>query len=364
MSEIAYILSVNEMNLRKYFDYRKIMTLLTAVLGLTICLRYSAQCADGIRKGLLFCVEALVPSLFLFMALSSYLVKSGFAELLTKPFGRLSRVLFGISPVGLSVILLSLIGGYPVGARCAAMLYEQKKIGEKEAEKLVMIAVCAGPGFLLSFIGNALLGNAAAGRLLLYSELIGTVVTGVIIGRAMRVQPSKRRRPTFETPAPNLLVACVTEASRATFYMCAMVVLCAALIEVIAAVSPNETLTDILSAAMEITSGCRRMCGRYPLQQIAFFIGFSGISVHLQIYAGAGDLPLRKGLFFLYRILQGIITAALTYILLMIFPVEQSVFSTVDVPLTLSRSATLFGSGALILSSLCFLGSIHHTTRR
>ena len=48
----------------------------------------------------------------------------------------------------------------------------------------------------------------------------------------------------------------------------------------------------------------------------------------------------------------------------MIFPVEQSVFSTVDVPLTLSRSATLFGSGALILSSLCFLGSIHHTTRR
>ncbi len=343
MSEIAYILSVNEMNLRKYFDYRKIITLLTAVLGLTICLRYSAQCADGIRKGLLFCVEALVPSLFLFMALSSYLVKSGFAELLTKPFGRLSRVLFGISPVGLSVILLSLIGGYPVGARCAAMLYEQKKIGEKEAEKLVMIAVCAGPGFLLSFIGNALLGNAAAGRLLLYSELIGTVVTGVIIGRAMRVQPSKRRRPTFETPAPNLLVTCVTEASRATFYMCAMVVLCAALIEVIAA---------------------RRMCGRYPLQQIAFFIGFGGISVHLQIYAGAGDLPLRKGLFFLYRILQGIITAALTYILLMIFPVEQSVFSTVDVPLTLSRSATLFGSGALILSSLCFLGSIHHTTRR
>ncbi len=364
MRKLAYILSVNEMKWQRLFDLRKIITLITAITGLYICLRYSSECAEGIRKGLLFCVEALVPSLFMFMALSSYIVKSGFAERLTKPFIRLSQTLFGMSPVGLSVILLSMIGGYPVGARCAAMLYEQKKIGRREAEKLVMIAVCAGPGFLMSYVGNALLGNGKAGRLLLYAELIGVILTGIIIGKLMRIEPSQVRRTALEKPAQNLLVTSVTDASRATFHMCAMVVLCAAMIEVIAAVSTNETLTDILSAALEITTGCQRMCAQYPLYLIAFFIGFGGISVHLQIYAGVGDLPIQKGLFFQYRILQGIITAALTYILLMIFPVEQSVFSTVDVPLTLTRSATLFGSGALILSSLCFLGSVRQIRKK
>ena len=363
MRAIAYILSVKKMINKKMFRIRKLTTLLITVMGLYVCLRFPAQCADGIRKGMLFCVEALVPSLFMFMALSSYLIKSGLAQSLTKRFGKISQIFFGVPQVGLSVILLSMIGGYPVGARCAAILYEQNIIDQKTAQKLVMSAVCAGPGFLINFVGNTLLGNGKAGRLLLYAELIGVIATSIIIGKSIFVEPVKLRRPSTKA-ASNLLVSSVTDASRATFHMCSMVVLCAAMIEVVAAVSPNETLTDFISAILEITTGCRRMCGRFPLYQIAFFIGFGGISVHLQIYAGIGNLALRKDLFFLCRILQGIITGAVTYIFLMIFPVEQSVFSSVDVPLTLSRSATLFGSGALILSSLCFLGSIHHKIRR
>ena len=145
--------------------------------------------------------------------------------------------------------------------------------------------------------------------------------------------------------------------------MCAMVVVCAAMIEVVAAVSPSAMITDIASAFIEITTGCHRMCGSYPLYLIAFFIGFGGISVHLQIYAGLGELTVKKTLFFLFRIIQGIITAISAYILLMIFPVEQSVFNSVNTPLTLSKSATLAGSAALVFSSLCFLGSVHYAKR-
>ena len=364
MSRDEYILTVNDMNLRKIIDFRKITALFFAVFGIYLCLRFSAECAEGIRKGILFCIKALVPSLFLFMALSSYIVKSGIAEWFSKPLEGLAKGLFGVSAAGLSVILLSMIGGYPVGARCAAALYEERRIGIKEAEKLVCITVCAGPGFLLNYVGGALLNNAEAGRILLFAELIGTILAGVIIGRSISAEPPHTAHAAKQS-GNNLLISSVADASKATFHMCAMVVICSAFIEVISAVSPSPSLTDILSAFIEITTGCQRMCGRYPLYLIAFFVGFGGISVHLQIYAGIGKLAVNKVLFFLFRILQGIITAAAAYILLMIFPVEQSVFNSSDVPLTFAKSATLFGSGALVLSSLCFIGSVHqHQIRR
>lgn len=346
------------MNYKKLFRIRNIIRLPTVILGIYICLKYAAECTQGIKTGILFCIEVLVPSLFLFMALSSYAVKSDIAETAAKPFSKLSRFLFRLPSDAFAAILLSIISGYPVGAKVTAMLYERGQLSESEAQKTACIAVCAGPGFLMNYVGRALLGSQSAGAVLLAAQMIGLLLSGFFAGRFIPSKPcGSRRRSTISTGG-NLLTDAVADASRAVFGMCGMVVICAALIEVIAAISPNSLITDIASAFIEITTGCDRMCGRYPLYLIAFFIGFGGISVHLQIYAGIGSLSLNKGLFFLCRIIQGIFTAAAAYILFMIFPVELSVFNSTDAPLTIAKSATLAGSAALVLSSLCFLGSI------
>ena len=346
------------MKIKKLFCNRNIIRLPTVILGIYICLRYAAECTKGIENGILFCIEVLAPSLFLFMALSSYIVKCGFAQILAKPSGKITRFLFRLPPIAASAILLSMIGGYPVGARIACMLYESGELSASEARKTACIAVCAGPGFLLNYVGRALIGSVEAGTVLLASQIIGMLLTGFIAGRLIPSKPEYSRRAVTAQASGNLLTGSVESASRSIFQLCGMVVICSALIEVIATVSPSGIVTDIASAMVEITTGCDRMCGRYPLYLIAFFIGFGGISVHLQIYAGMGKLSLNKGLFFLCRIIQGIFTAAAAYILFMVFPIQQSVFNSTDAPLTFSRSATLAGSAALVLSSLCFLGSI------
>ncbi|MBQ6337251.1 MAG: hypothetical protein IJI50_08485 [Ruminococcus sp.] len=328
-------------------------------LGIFLCLKYAEECSRGIRNGILFCIQVLVPSLFFMMVLSAYLIKSGTAERIARPLDGLSRRLFRLPYPSLAVIILAMIGGYPVGARCAEMLYEDGKLSAGNAERTAYIAVCAGPGFLMNFVGRALLGSPEAGLLLLTAQILSTLILALLIGRIIR-------RPQTETHPQNgiirgkgTLIDAVADASRSTFHMCAMVVICTALIEVIATVSPIPTLTDISSAAIEITSGCAILCRRYPLALIAFFIGFGGISVHLQIFAACRKLPIRHGIFVLFRVLQGIITAGLTYILLMVFPIEVSVFNSTEAPLSAARSATLIGSAALVISALCFLGSVH-----
>lgn len=354
----AYILSVSEMNLKGIFSIRKIITLSAVVIGCFFCLHDAEACSEGVRKGILFCIEVLVPSLYLFMALSSVLIRSGYGVALSKPLKGSAYHLFRLPPEGLAVILLTMLGGYPVGARCAAALYRQGSISRSDAEKSAYIAVCAGPGFLINYVGCALLNNRQAGIALLIAEIVGVIISGFIVGRIMHSDPLPYPRSSQRIRSEDLLIASVTDASIATFHLCGMVVICTAMISVIEKNSPDPTLTDIASALIEITEGCHRMCGDYPLILIAFFLGFGGISVHLQVYAGAGKLNIHKGLFFLFRMMQGIITAAAAYAYLMIFPIKQGVFHSTDAPLTLSKSATLAGSTALVLSSLCFIGSM------
>lgn len=363
MTDLAYILFGDDMKRKKLFCIRKILQLLFAVLAIIICLRYGTECSRGILNGILFCVEVLVPSLFLLMTIAAYLVKSGIAEAVAKPLNGVSKALFRLPYPSLAVILLALVGGYPVGARCAAIMTERGTLSEKQAQKTALIAVCAGPGFLINFIGRALLGSPEAGILLLITEVLATIVTGMIIGRAVKSEITPPAESIQKTNA-HLLTASVADASRSTFHMCAMVVLCSAMIEVLTAVSPDRGLTAILSSVMEITSGCAVLCGQYPLALIAFFIGFGGISVHLQIFAATGSIKIKPLLFFLYRIIQGIIASVATYTLLLIFPIEVKVFNSADLPLTVAKSATLIGSAALVICSLFFSASVSKLSKR
>lgn len=360
MSTGAYILSVKHM--KRFFRIRKVLLpLLLSGAGIPAAIRYSAECARGIANGIAFCTDVLVPSLFVFMVLTAYLIKSGAAAVLAKPFGWLARMM-RLPREAATAVVLSMIGGYPIGAGCVALLHDEGRISDSEAQKAALIAVAAGPGFLVNFVGKSLLHSAEAGNLLLAAQIAAVLLTGVIVGRTVNCSPPPCRKRLTKSGA-GAFVASVKSAADATFAMCAMVVLFAAIIEVIETVA-DRSAADFLSAFLEITTGCSRLSGRIPLYLTAFFIGFGGISVHCQIFAGLGGIPLNKALFLLFRIVEGMIAMAAAYIFLMITPMELSVFSSSDAPATAQRSATLAGSGALILAALCFIGSISSKMRR
>lgn len=328
-----------------------------AVTGIWLALRYSPECYRGIEKGVDFCLGVLVPSLFFFMAASAYLVQSGVVTVICKPFGKLSRILFGLPPEGSAAILLSMVGGYPVGAACAGMMNREGRLSPTEAAKTAYVAVAAGPGFLVSYVGAALLNNPQAGWLLLAAQATAVLLTGVIAGRTVKCEPllyvSGKRRVRGD-----LTVAAVRDASKAAFGMCAMVVIFSALIEICDTVVDEPTVCGYLSALLEITNGCSRISTGVPLYITAFFVGFGGLSVHFQIFSVLGEVPLNKGIFFLFRIIEGIIAMAAAYIYLMVTPMTTEVFNSTPAVPTAARSATLAGSAALVISGVLFIASI------
>ena len=72
---------------------------------------------NGASNGISYCLYTLVPSLFPFMVLSSFIIHSGISKFIGKLLQPVIQFLFYLPGSAGSVIIMSMIGGYPVGAR-------------------------------------------------------------------------------------------------------------------------------------------------------------------------------------------------------------------------------------------------------
>ena len=112
------------------------------VIGsMILLLWFAGEAAKGIRQGLSAACELLVPSLLPFMVLSSFLIRSGLSDYFGRCCGRMTRHWFRLPPETAGTILLSFIGGFPVGAKCVRLLYEQRKITAAQAEQMMLFSL-------------------------------------------------------------------------------------------------------------------------------------------------------------------------------------------------------------------------------
>lgn len=366
MLKTAYILLVK---LMRVFKIAKISEILPKILfAFSVCLLLlfcSKQSAEGALNGLRFCVEVLVPSLFPFMVLSSFTVKSGICSYFEKPLGKITRVLFGLCGSCGTTIFLSLVGGFPVGARGISTLYREKIIGEKQAEQMAYFAVCSGPGFLITFVGMSLFKSPKIGLLLFCASAIVVVVLGLFsrffVAKDENAFEAERQKK-IALPLSNAITEAASDGSKACIDMCAMVVIFSSFIAICDYyLSGLPELEKCCYVLLEVTSACNELCGSVKIEVIAFAVGFGGLCVHFQIFQALGDIKFSKCKFFIFRIVQGIFTAVTAKILFYFFPVEEVVFlnyQSCDNNGWLSSSVP--GSIMLIITAICFLCSLRN----
>ncbi len=338
-----------------------VIKVMSAVLICTGAVFFSAACTQGARDGIGFCLKVLVPSLFPFMAVSSFLVNSGIADTMGRPLDKITRAVFGLGHSFASVILLSLIGGYPIGAKTIAGLYKNKTADKAECEKAAMFAVCAGPGFLVNFVGMSLYGSKKTGIILLVSQMLSVVIIGIFIRFFYRNKSDDKcdKAVNFKPmPLSNAVVQSAVDSSKGMFVICAFVVLFSAFTGLLGEVVPSSDTKDCLLILLEVCSAVSKLAARKPIELIAFATGFGGLCVHFQIFSSLGELKINKLLFFCIRIIQGIITAVLTHLGLILFCSEQQVFSTATAKGAEIYGGTVISAIALLGTEICFLYSI------
>ena len=351
------------MNLYKCIGRTKLILIWTVVLaGFAGLFIFSEECKNGALNGLMLCLGVLIPSLFPFFILASFLAESHILDSITSVLNPIAKILLGLRGICIVPVLMALIGGYPVGARTVATLYKNKTISSQEAERLAVICCFAGPGFLVTFVGVSLLMSKESGIILLLSQIISGVilclVSRIIFGKC---EPVEENRITESPSISGALVSSVNSAVKSTAGMCGFVIafsiICAVLTDGFGA---NNIIGKGVVALLEVTTGVNLLSGEVSLEILSALTGFGGICVHLQIFRELKGVSYSKSRFYVFRFIQGAVCLLSTKLLLLAFPVRDAVFSTATEKPELTFYSGIAGSVALLATSALFIISTRH----
>lgn len=245
-------------------------------------------------------------------------------RLVPKTIQRLFHRLFGVGTDGATAIFLGWLCGFPVGARCAANLYEEKRIDGGEYKKLVCISSTPSPAFLIGAVGSGMLGSVSLGIALYTVSLISSIAVGIILGRTVHstspdnVKVGRERRISFS----EIFTKAVSESAVGMLNICAFVIFFSAFLGVLgqslAFLSLSDTAEALMFGIFELTSGLSRICAlplsvAFPLCALA--VGWSGLSVHFQTLSVCSRKPLGIPVYFLVHLLRAALCFVMAWIL-------------------------------------------------
>ena len=131
-------------------------------------------------KGIQLWGKSVLPTLLPFFLLTSVLASLGFVQKLGAKFSPLTQRLFRAEGISGYIYLMSVISGYPVGAKITAELYENGVLSRGQAIKISTFTSTSGPLFIIGAVGVGMFGNAKLGYLILLSHIIGAFLNGLI----------------------------------------------------------------------------------------------------------------------------------------------------------------------------------------
>ena len=349
------------------FFYKKNLNVVSIILCIFLGLCaviFSAQCKQGVLRGIDLCLNQLVPSLFIIIVIVELIIRCGISNIGGRLFTKFANIMFGVSRSGMWAILLSLVGGYPVGARAVATMYNRGEISYIEAVRLADVCVCAGTGFLINFVGASLLHNKNLGIILFVAQVMSVLVIATItrFTSRQRVINTKLNTIFTEQKFSSILVESVNSGAKTCLYMSSAVVAFSGFIALIQEVAlrlfGSDLAFNVLKITCEVTGACEEYADKVSLCMLGFIVGFGGICVHFQIFGILSKLDISKSRFLLFRVIQGMLTAGFVWVFLRIFPQTEQVFATISTTPTYDSNTTVFGATVLVLTMSVFIFTI------
>jgi len=314
----------------KLFDAVSSAALLALAAGLVL---FPKELAAAAGEGLDLSFRSVIPALFPFFVLSGTAVRLGAADRLGDLLAPAMGPLFGVGGGCAPAFALGLLGGYPVGAGTLAELCASGRCGKEEAGRALAFCNNTGPAFILGAVGAGVFGSTRAGVLLYVSHVLSAAAAGAALrGRgAPAGRPAPSRAAPHRESLPSAFVGAVRSSFLSALNICGFVTFFAVLIRLLTLagsalrISPDSAAAQrILAGALELSSGVWSLRGTAPgpgiMAAASFMLGWGGLSVHCQTLSICEEAGIPAKRHAPGKLLHGIFSAALTYLLCLIFP--------------------------------------------
>lgn len=317
---------------QKTYPYFSIILILISITALMLS---SKQAVESAKQGLYICANVIVPSLLPFFVLTSLLSVLGFPQLIAKWSGPFMRKAFGLSGQCCAPLILGLTGSYPVGAVTTVELYKNGLITKNEAQRLLPFCNNSGPAFIIGAAGVGIFRSSAAGLLLYLCHIAAALLVGVIFCSKKSESAKSAPLDCYQVQSlPQALAGSVKGAVTSTITICGFVVFFSVITGLLSYVGLFTSVAghiseylgfelsfsqSLLTGILELGSGIGSMYGLKTtpvnLALASFILGFGGLSVHCQTLAVLDGTGIKSTLHFAGRILHGLISAALVFVI-------------------------------------------------
>lgn len=329
---------------------------IVSLFVLIVFLLFPNEMLLAAASGISICGKIIIPSLFPFTVLALILFNSGFAFVLGKLLNPVSLKVFGLDGHLFAIVIMSFIGGFPVGAKLVNQSVKNELITEKTANRMLYYSVNPGPAFVIIGIGEAIFHRTDIGIIIYISNLITSLILCLICSFKERKSINKLTiEKSKKTYIADTFVNSVADACSSIISICGFVILFSTIIGVLLSVFPVENIKPLI-ALLEISNGT--VLYSRNIYILSFLTAFSGFCVHAQIMSVSKNFRVRYIPFMLVRIFSGILSVLFTFIMIKIFkPSITTLAINADYIFDLSAE-TIVLSAALIFMSMTLLISV------
>jgi hypothetical protein len=271
-----------------------------ASIGMAVLILDAKTALSGAAEGISLCIYTVIPSLLPFFLLSILLNNTllGVKLAILRPFGKLTGIPSGAE----NLLLIGLIGGYPVGAQCIANAYRDRRISKSDAHLMLGFCSNAGPAFI-SGIGSCIFQRIEILWFLWGVHVLSALLVGVIL-------PAKSNSVCTPASTKTITIAVALEKSiRILASVCGWIIIFRVIMAFLSRWCLwlfDETAQSFVLGLLELSNGCCRLSAisstgaRFVL--FSMFLGFGGICVLMQTYSVTDGLGL--GMYFLGKVMQ------------------------------------------------------------
>lgn len=334
--------------MKKYIKYVKNIAVFAFFAIIFICLISNSKAVgDSVKKGILLCYNVIIPALFPFLVLTLLISKSGI--LLALPFPEKSKYFLKY----LGIFILSLIGGYPIGAKLISEACDNNLIDKRDAGLLLFSSVNSGPAFIVLAVGGGILGSTKQGWLLYLAQATSSMIIFLIIFPTL----SKKYIPyEKKISLSDSFVLAVSDASVSMLSMSGFIIICSVMIEILEKTALPALIKRVLFLTVEISNAVLETKNIYLL---CFILSFGSLSIIFQVLFISKSFKPNIIKILISRILNAILSTTILFILLKTFSVSTDVLSNMSSPLILNQNNSLIISSMLLLTCVAFIYSLN-----
>lgn len=317
---------------------KKILAIIGIFTTIILLIFYSLDIKEALQQTIITCGKSIIPSLFPICCICMIIVNSGFIS--TMPNKLILPFTF----------LISMVAGYPVGAKMLNTMVEKNIIKKEDAEKVLPSMICPGPAFAISIVGIQIFSSEKLGIIIYLSLLIcNTILFAILGGTKIKCKSENKLENPFKA-----FINSAKSASESIIMICAYIIFFSTISTVIKNLIGSKASTIFLYF-FEITGGVYSSKNIYLTCTI---LAFGGLCVMCQVVSVSSAInPSIKKITF-FRLISSIISLIIMKLLMTIFPISILTISNIDSFTLSSKNDDIYVSIVFLFSLIVLLSSL------